>query len=361
MKLKVFIVIVAVTLLASLAVILLKELSVEEPFESHNEKVEEEVYTEDELRLLQNQVVNLAEDTEELDWMGCGVSKGLNGYYVYLELREYEDVDYDALKEFIYEELGTEFPLEFELIPFPEKPSIQGFIRKIESAPKNVKGDLGTVLIVSNTDFLGKFMSPDASNVSITEKTIIEDKEGNTLSFEDLQWGMKVESYYRGMTLDTYPSMQGSEKLVVDTSYQAKAIQELVSEDVFKNKFSSKELLEPYYFHFGYSKSFENIGPLVHIYLRMEDGFVYYDLKTHEPVYYEGELYINVQTNADIGIKYTFDTTMVGPDFEPNIEDVDADGYYEIFLPYFEEGIWTKKAFKVLDDKIIRDPDNDKK
>lgn len=350
-----------VILLIAFGIVLIRLVCVNESIE----KKADYVFTESELRMYQDVVVRYAHENNELDWMGCGVQKDSDGYYVYLELREYEGVDYDALKEDLYEEVGLKFPLEFQLIALPSNPSVEGIIRRKEKNNRsNYKGYLGTLLVISDVKFIGQYKTPDAVDITITEKTIIEDLEGNSITFNQVNTGLRVASYYRGMTLNTYPGQQGCEKLIVDLDYQPNKLSDIVDLKLMQDKFSNQDLTEPVCFAFGYDQSLENIGPFNQIWLHMEEGLVYYELDNPEkPVLVEGEIIMCVRQAYDevLNQPFVFDMTLVPYDFIPLIEDVNDDGYMDIYMPYFEEGHWIDKCFTIKDHKVIRNESLDKK
>lgn len=329
------------------------------------EKKSDYIFSESELRTYQDKVVRYAQENDDLDWMGCGVQRDDDGYYVYLELREFENVDYEALKEEIYKEIGLKFPLEFELVKMPSEPSIEGIIRRIEINNRHgSKAYLGTLLVISDVKFIGQYKSPDAMEITITEKTVIEDVQGNPVSYNQIKTGLRVESYYRGMTLDSYPGQQGCEKLIVDLDYQRHKLSELVDLKTMQNKFNNQELTEPAYFAFGYDQSIENIGPFNQIWLHMEEGLEYYELDSPEkPVLYEGEIIMYVRQEYDEVLKhpFVFDMTLVPFDFVPVIEDTDEDGYMDIYMPYFEDDVWIEKCFTIRENEVIRNEALDKK
>ena len=331
----------------------------------YSEKKSDYIFTESELRTYQDKVVSYAQENDDLDWMGCGVQKDHDGYYVNLDLREFEGVDYDALKEEIYKVIGLKFPLKFELIAMPSEPSIEGIVRRIEINNRHgFKGYIGTLLVISDVKFIGQYKSPDAMEISITEKTVIEDVQGNPVSFDQIKTGLRVESYYRGMTLDSYPGQQGCEKLIVDLDYQRDKLSEMVDLKTMQNKFNNQELTEPVYFAFGYDQSIENIGPFDQIWLHMEEGLEYYKLDNPEkPVLYEGEIIMYVRQDYDEVLihPFVFDMTLVSYDFVPVIEDTDEDGYMDIYIPYFEDGIWIDKCFTIRENEVIRNEALDKK
>jgi hypothetical protein len=120
-------------------------------------------------------------------------------YYLYLEVREKDGIDYEAYKDHLYNEMEMEFPLEYELIPFPVEPTIHGLVYDTNrDNTYNQEGFIGNILIFSTTKFLRDF-SPDAVWASITDQTEIVDQNGHSMSFDDIKNGKykdKVEPIF---------------------------------------------------------------------------------------------------------------------------------------------------------------------
>lgn len=142
---------------------------------------------------------------------------------LFMDVDDVEGFDYEGYKEKIWEAVDMEFNIIFNRIPFPSAPSISGIIRQIDVTQASTENDrVGSILIVQQPE---RFSYSDndyvnASQVTVSADTIIVNTKGDELTFESLKAGMYVDSYNRGMILESYPTQQGTEKLVVDEDYE---------------------------------------------------------------------------------------------------------------------------------------------
>lgn len=175
------------------------------------------------LGVLQDQVFKVAIEEDLLPLQSAWVNKDDAGIpTLFFEIREEEGVEEEAYRRIIYDLVGYEFPLVLELIPFPTEATFHGLVYETDRDNHfDQKGFIGNVLIFSTENRLPDY-SPDAVWATITEKTEIIDQNGRPIMFDQIQKGMTVSNYYRGLTYTTYPGHQGCERLVVETSVISK-------------------------------------------------------------------------------------------------------------------------------------------
>lgn len=180
--------------------------------------------TEEELVEFQVPVLDFIMEDNSIGVNGCysNYDEGSGMNTMFIEIYEDPNFDYEAYKEKIWDEVGAKFNIKFELIPFPDIPTISGIIRDIDyDNQDNSKDYLGTILVVSQvSQFNSADGSPyfDASYLRVNKDVKIVNLKGEKVDFSYLKEGMKIDSYYRGIILQTYPGQQGTEKLVVNAN-----------------------------------------------------------------------------------------------------------------------------------------------
>lgn len=255
--------------------------------------------TEDELTEFQGPVLDFINKDNAFGVNGCyskyDEDSGMNTMFI--EAYEELGFEYEAYKKKIWDEVGAKFNIAFELIPFPENPTISGIIRDIDyDNQHNRKDYVGTILVVSQiSEFISADGNPyfDASHITVTEDVDIVNNKGEMVEFSELKEGMMVDSYYRGMTLTTYPGQQGTEKLVVYENYEMPIVKDQENDTVFINKFDSVNYTGPYPVvveGYKYEMIIDEWKSKIIFY--MDSGMVYYDIEKgfDDPQLYSGRL-----------------------------------------------------------------------
>ena len=274
---------------------------------NESKDITKETITEEQIVGLQLPVIEFRMKDQAFEVSGCysqpDEDSGL--MTMYIEANEEPNVDYEDYKEKIWENVGAEFNIIFELIPFPEYPTSEGVIRSITYNDTNQQeGYLGTLLIVSqtrNSETASGEIYFEANFITVLEDDIIINKKGKEVTFEDLQVGMFVDSYNRGEILPTYPGQQRTEKLVIHEDYKIPMADDSMSDTRMGEIFGNENMTGPYPIAInGPSQLFVNED--VRLYVHMEaGGMVYYkDTKTlEEPGVYIGALMIKYAKDND--------------------------------------------------------------
>jgi hypothetical protein len=320
------------------------------------------VFTESELRGYVMDIVDFTDRYGEVTWRGCGVGENNQGYYVYMEILADESVDYEQYKETIYKTVGIKFPLEFEMVEFPDEPGTVGIIRKISNEDyrkRDMDDFVGWILVVSDENFINK-KTPNASLITVDKSAEIVGINGEPVEFEELEVGMKIDSYYRGLVQTEYPGHEGTEKLVVYLDYERELLKDSIDQDLFEKKYQGRNLSKPYCFAaMGWKYVREEISPeYKELRLTMNEGYEYfdYDKDLKKASCYEGDIYMYLEgKDDDYATKvYIFGNILIDDDFELELEDLDDDGMLEFYMPYFGNSKWINKCYSISDMEIIR-------
>ncbi len=298
--------------------------------------------TEAKLDLLMPKVFDYIQNDNQFDIQGGHVSTDkLTGYpTMYLSVNEEAGVDYEAYKSIIWDALGYKFNIEFELIAFPDEPMIQGVIMAFDYNNRyNQKSYIGEILVVElESDFETADGIPyyDALEITIIEGNEIVSKEGNVLTYDDLELGMTVSSYERGMVLETYPGMTGTEKLIVDINSKAHMVEEKVGELEFQNKFKGVNYYGPYpyvYSNYYYDIPLDEWDESIVFYF--DFAYVYYDKKDNFdlPSLYEGKFLWNHRSNLDQNRQGIIEDVVI-------LADQDIESWFQDDLYYFKVPVY---------------------
>ena len=301
---------------------------------------------------LHDDVIQFALNNDDLSLIVSYIGESDEGYYINLEIKQQDDVDYALLKQDIYEHVGETFPLHFDVVSMPSEPTTSGIIRRIDLADDDTTGThLGTLLVVSDTERLDDTVKPNASEVSITKDTKIEDAEGRDMAFDQLKVGDKVSSYYRGVILESYPTMEGSERLVVDLDHKPRKLSDTLDSNLIERQFKRSDLYEPVPFAFEHVLTLENVHGYKYIRFSMLEGLAYHtESDAGHPVFYEGEITVTAETKEGERLEpFVFESTVLASDFAPDVVDGDVDGSIYIFIPYFVDGVWIERGFVLVD------------
>jgi len=242
----------------------------------------------------------------------------LSGQFsMYLEANEEDGVDYEAYKEKIWENVGAKFNIIFELTPFPSVPTSSGVIRAIEYEDRNKgEGYIGTIVVVSQTSdsFSGNGEAYyDANSISVYENDPILNKKGAILTFDDLKIGMYVGSYYRGITLATYPGMQGTEKLVIHEDYQLPMASDSMSDTFIEEVLNNEDLTGPYpIVNSGYAREF--LKDDARLWVHIDDGGIvfYKDKETlASPEAFMGSLLMHYVSGSWTDLEYKIPNVVI--------------------------------------------------
>lgn len=291
------------------------------PFEDDGAYEAGVVSDEDELNVLQGPILEFVNEDGVFGAHGCysNVNKETGLLTLYLEANEEAGVDYEAYKERIWENFGRGYDIVFELIPFPKEATISGVIRDVFVEESRAGGYVGTILVVSQeSSFVAADGEPyyDASQISVNEDVEIVDSQGRVLGFDDLEEGMFVDSFYRGMTLTSYPGLQGTEKLVVHEDYVLPKALDGVSVEAFESLFDGENLSGPFPMvmeTWSYEMEIPEWDMDVTWY--MDSGMAYYDEAGgfDEPVLYIGNLKYTAMGPDDLYVTGKVEDVVVRP------------------------------------------------
>jgi len=203
----------------------------------------------------------------------------------------------------------------------------------------NQKSYIGEILVVElESDFETADGIPyyDALEITIIEGDEIVSKEGNVLTYDDLELGMTVSSYERGMVLETYPGMAGTEKLIVDLNSKAHMVEEKVGELEFQNKFKGVNYYGPYpyvYSNYYYDIPLDEWDESIVFYF--DFAYVYYDKKDNFdlPSLYEGKFLWNHRSNLDQNRQGIIEDVVI-------LADQDIESWFQDDLYYFKVPVY---------------------
>ncbi len=289
------------------------------------------VSNEDELNVLQGPILEFVNEDGVFGVHGCysNVNKETGRLTLYLEANEETGVDYEAYKEKIWENFGGGYDIVFELIPFPEEATISGVIRDVFVEESRDGKYVGTILVVSQeSSFVAGDGEPyyDASQISVNEDVEIVDSQGRELGFDDLEEGMFVDSFYRGLTLTVYPGLQGTEMLVVHEDYDLPRAGETFSEEAFESLFDGENLLGPFPMVMEtWSSEVEIPEWDMEVTWYMDSGMAYYDEAGgfDEPVLYIGNLKYTAMGPHDLYVTGKVENVVVRPGGSVEILEMD--------------------------------------
>jgi hypothetical protein len=164
-----------------------------------------------ELGDLQNKYSDLVIEDERLYFYASyfeGAKRSIyENAYIVIEISDDHSIDLEEYKKYLYKTVGKKVDIEFIEVPIPAEPLISGFITRNTY-------DEDSLLVVSDTVFF-KDGSPDAIRFTMDEQTQIIDSNNLEIDETELEYGMKVEVYTRGMVLTTYPGMAHAELIIV--------------------------------------------------------------------------------------------------------------------------------------------------
>lgn len=273
-------------------------------------QINKENITEEQIVSLQLPVVEFIQKEKVFGISGCysqhDESSGL--MTMYITANEEPGVDYDAYKEKIWENVGAEFNIVFELVPFPDTPTSEGVIRAIEyNESDSLEEPLCTILVVSQTNYFTAVNGGivyNADYIKIYDGDPINSSDGKEMTYEDLQIGMYVDSYYRGVTPAIYPGQQGTEKLVIYQDFKRPMAGDTLSETIMSKIFNDEDMTGPYPIVLkGYSRLF--VEGDIRLWAHLDaGGMVYYnDPDTlEEPGVFIGPLLIHYENESSANI-----------------------------------------------------------
>lgn len=336
----------------TLIIILLLIILVSAGCGQNKENITKESITEEQIVSLQAPVIEFIMNDKVFEAFGCYSQpdeiSGLNTMYI--EANEDDNVDFEAYKEKIWENVGAKFNIIFELTPFPTDPTTTGVIRAVEyEDPGSKAGYLGTILVVSQTsDFTTSNGESyyDANRINVYEGVPIINKSEETLTFDDLQIGMYVDSYYRGITVNTYPGIQGTEKLVIHEDFQIPMAGDSMTKEIIGEIFNNQVMTGPYpIIGYGYSKEFLKGNNRLLAHLDAGGTVFYKDIETLEnPGVFMGSLQLHYIIESGDVIEYKIPDVVVKVD-----EGIDftIEGDYIIFevAVYENDSLQTVKYF----------------
>lgn len=151
---------------------------------------------------------------------------------------EMSEEQLEELKQYLYELVGQEFPIELNQWTAADEGDLKGKITDIDGA---------RVLIVDRDQTVGQTGDPIATWISFTGDAEILQETGESLSFDDLAIGQRVEAWSTGMMLDSYPGQTAAVRLIIHETEEE-------SEDIRGEIIMIEVVEDP---HFG--------GSLIHI------------------------------------------------------------------------------------------------
>lgn len=246
-------------------------------------------------------------------------------YVLNLDVYELSGVDYEAYKDEITDHVNYDFIVEYNIIPFPTEPSIRGLIRDKED---------GKILIIDQEYRYVSDRAPryyNASWVTVEEDDLIVTSKGNQILFSDLEVGMYVESYSRGLILTTYPGQEETEKVVVHQDYVLPVLEDDQLEEIIQVE---KVIYGPFpIINFDWSQALETLWDH-EINLWMDASLGYYDNKgLNEAIIYLGVLNIYIGENDS---NYSIENVLMKPNARIEFNAI-SDHTIEIKVPIYSD------------------------